>query len=68
VTLLQEIAMFIKEGDTGPKLLTTAAKKLQASGKKSTVKLDAAGASCKSDKVEDYRRQGEFGAKKFIKP
>lgn len=61
--------MFIKEGDAGPKLLPAAAKKLQASGKKSALDLPNNGAKSKFDgKIVDYHKQAEFGAKKFIKP
>jgi len=59
--------MFLKEGDAGPKLLPAAAKKLQASGKKTALDTSKFGAKC-DDKVKDSRKQGEFGAKKFIKP
>jgi hypothetical protein len=61
------LAMFVKEGDTGPKLLPAAAKKLQASGKKSTLDTSKF-QKCDGPKVQDSRKQGEFGAKKFIKP
>jgi len=63
----RSLAMFLKEGDAGPKLLPAAAKKLQASGKKGA--LDTSKFAKPSEqRVEDYRKQGEFGAKKFIKP
>ena len=64
--------MFVKEGDTGPKLLPAAAKLRAAGSKSKGGALVVGGADSKklmhSEKVKEYHKQAEFGAKKFIKP
>ena len=72
VALGEREEMFVKEGDTGPKLLPAAAKLRAAGSKSKGGALVVGGADSKklmhSEKVKEYHKQAEFGAKKFIKP